>query len=1186
MPLRPQTLANTPIRPDHRCLGAAGTTAAERLLWLLPLLAMLAAVGCSRSHYSIRADRDAYDVIAAANHDPRWSLPDYSVYPDARSRFASEWPVDWPAMPPDDPTAHKYMEVVDNKKAFAWDKKFAHTPFVENPAWGKFLPLDENGCLVLQREQDAVQVALLNNRDYQEQLEQLYLSALDVSFERFRFDAQFFGGNSIFYTADGRVRSGREPGSSTLDVDSFLRMEKMFASGGQLVVGFANSMLWEYAGPNRHTPNTILNFAFVQPLLRFGNRAQVLERLTLSERLLLNNVRSMELYRRGFYVDIVTGRNNTFGPNRRGGLFGGAGLEGFSGVGGGFGRVGGIGGPGGGGGFAGGAGAASAGGYLGLLQTQREIANQQDNVDQLCGSLRLMEEFFAAGRIDRLQLQLTRQSLYNAESRLKSAEAAYESTLDQFKIDLGLPPEMCLRPDDKLLEKFELIRPELLDLRNRALLLRARMAVGPPRPLPPLNPDLADSPEDAQLPPPAQGGPLLGRQDPEELPPPVAERGNNNATDPFSSPQPDLDRRALEIQRRAAELARLIEEAELAVKVLDRARFLDIATDSMNNAGFLGGTATTAGTTMFLAQRPSSLKQLQDDFQTIADSLDPTKGLLKQLQRLMNFPYAVRVAPILQRESCEKFGQVQETFEALQAAKDDRIRTLRALNESELQVRCDELAREAFGVEAFLKRVRALEVQVETADEMLCGTIPWERFEAMLEREFERLPQLDDRLQEYFGRVRPLLRELDQTSETGFIQLGAPEAVRQDAQRRFRAAVEDLRRVPLTPLREQLEQFVAPLTTTLDEVQNELDELAHQSSNLMLIDARSALEQIELERVEMDEHEAFTLAENQRLDWMNARASLVDAWRLITFNAKNLQGDLNVVFNGDIQNTGDNPFRLRSSNGRLQVGLEFDAPLTRLAERNVYRQSLIDYQQARRSYMQFVDNIRALLRNELRTMRLNELNFELRRQAINVALDQVDLAQEGLFKPPRDETQTELGATAARDLVSALSDLLSVQNDFLSVWVNYEVQRRNLDLDLGTMRLDAEGNWIDPGKDVGRVMLDPWCPPETPLLRRGEEFVPLMEELPPMEGDGRLPELREVSWQTASADQTPSMHAAPANGHGGQYGAARHRGMPHHRGSGQQPSSAEHSRQRSPIDRPPDPPRRGLMGSQPARLFR
>jgi hypothetical protein len=55
------------------------------------------------------------------------------------------------------------------------------------------------------------------------------------------------------------------------------------------------------------------------------------------------------------------------------------------------------------------------------------------------------------------------------------------------------------------------------------------------------------------------------------------------------------------------------------------------------------------------------------------------------------------------------------------------------------------------------------------------------------------------------------------------------------------------------------------------------------------------------------------------------------------------------------------------------------------------------------------------------------------------------------------------GPTAARDTVSALRDLLTAQNDFLSVWVTYEVLRRTLDFNLGTMQLDVEGMWIDPG---------------------------------------------------------------------------------------------------------------------------
>jgi hypothetical protein len=153
----------------------------------------------------------------------------------------------------------------------------------------------------------------------------------------------------------------------------------------------------------------------------------------------------------------------------------------------------------------------------------------------------------------------------------------------------------------------------------------------------------------------------------------------------------------------------------------------------------------------------------------------------------------------------------------------------------------------------------------------------------------------------------------------------------------------------------------------------------------------------------------------------------------------------------------------------LQVGFEFDAPLARLGERNQYRQALIEYQQARRNYLTFVDGVSQLLRNTLRTMELNQTNFEIRRQALWTAIDQVDQAQLRLYEePPAAGAATvvgtdTIGPTAARDLLSALSDLLSSQNDFLSVWVNYELQRIQLDLDLGTMRVDDRGIWIDPG---------------------------------------------------------------------------------------------------------------------------
>ena len=98
----------------------------------------------------------------------------------------------------------------------------------------------------------------------------------------------------------------------------------------------------------------------------------------------------------------------------------------------------------------------------------------------------------------------------------------------------------------------------------------------------------------------------------------------------------------------------------------------------------------------------------------------------------------------------------------------------------------------------------------------------------------------------------------------------------------------------------------------------------------------------------MKSEEAFRTARLNRPDWMNARASLVDTWRQIEVVANTLQSDLNLTFSGDVNTVDNNPLNFRGSTGRLRVGLEFDAPLTRLAERNAYRTALINYQQARR----------------------------------------------------------------------------------------------------------------------------------------------------------------------------------------------------------------------------------------------
>ncbi|QDT75159.1 TolC family protein [Lacipirellula limnantheis] len=832
----------------------------NNIIRCLLAFSLLLANGCSRPFYRKQADADAYCLTdqkaAVIGADPY----ELRIDVDPRSRMYDPNNPDVEPMPPDDPASHRYMECVDCKKGSKCWKCLPKTAYVDNPNWQEYLPRDGSGRVLLDLR-NAVEVALRDSPEYQSQLEDLYLSALDVSFERFRFDTQFFGGSSIFLTSQGRDATGTGNSATTFVVsplrpDNQLEARRLTATGGELVTGVANSLVWQFAGPNDYTSTTLMDFSLVQPLLRFGGRTRVLERLTISERTLLANVRQMERYRGGFYLNIATGRDAGGGPSRRGGFFGGSGLDGFAGVGGGgFGAVGNFGFGGGfggfnfnqgvGGGFTGGAGAAGAGGFIGLLQTQQTIRNQRSNVGSLRDSYEQLQASYDAGRIDLFQVDLARQALYNAQSQLLTAEAGYQTTLDNYKITLGLPPELEVRIQDPMLERFNLLDPQLELVEERVT--------------------------DAL----------------------VALRELRQRTQEEANP--------LEIQ--SPEFARQFE------------RWLDECT-----------------------------------------ALEPLAN--------------------------ERVDAVEADLRAVEAALPMRRQYLKDLAGRE-EVQQAQIDPRLFSVEELDRRVAKRREEYEMLKKNLADV--WDR-----------------------------LDKLEQTGEADAAKL-------------------------------------------LPAVIDSMSDLSGRLLELSLVQAAARLDAIAFAPVELTDEEALLIASAYRRDWQNARAALVDSWRLIYFNANALLSDLNFLFSGDIGNVGDNPFRIRDTTGRLRVGLQWDPPMTRLAERNIYRQSLIEYQQARRSYYQYRDRVSQSLRLNLRQTRLNEINFELRRAAVLVAISQVDLTQLRLSQPPQVGVEAQFGDTTARDLVQSLSDLLNVQNDFLSVWVNYEVQRQALDFDLGILELDAAG---------------------------------------------------------------------------------------------------------------------------------
>lgn len=459
----------------------------HRLAALGLLLALSIVGGCTRGDYFVAANKQVTNLVDEKSHDPRWGLPGFNINMNPRSRFYDIYDHVRPPMPHDDPTAHQLMHYIDHKRGWPFWAIDGSRKYLDNPYWrtalADYSDVNEEGELHIDLD-SALTVARVNNPDFQEQLETIYLSALDVSTERFRFDVQFFGGNLTRYTHLGRLRQGGDadrvkPGeNNTLRTDTDFAVERRFATAGELAVNFANSFVWQFAGPDTEQAMSLLSFAVAQPLLRGAGRAVALEQLTLSERTLLANLRAFQRYRQGFYTDVAIGEEGVNGPQRRGGFFGGTGLTGFTGTGAGgfggvgqnaFGRVGGnFGGGGGaaGAGFAGG-GAGEVGGFVGLLQKLQQIRNRQDGLRVRLEALQLLEAHLEAGTIDLQQVDQFRQSIETERATLLQARNDLQTDMDSFKSGtLGLPPDTPLSLDDSLIRQFQFIDPSMSRLQN------------------------------------------------------------------------------------------------------------------------------------------------------------------------------------------------------------------------------------------------------------------------------------------------------------------------------------------------------------------------------------------------------------------------------------------------------------------------------------------------------------------------------------------------------------------------------------------------------------------------------------------------------------------------------------------------------------------------------------------------
>ena len=219
-----------------------------------------------------------------------------------------------------------------------------------------------------------------NSREYQNRRESLYLAALDLTLERWRFSIQRNAGGEATVT-DG--------GTSSAGVLSQAGFSKLLGTGAQIVGGASLEIFRDIDTSDGWDAVSNLSLTISQPLLRGFGSDIVLEPLTQAERNVLYEARVYERFRRTFAYD-VTER------------------------------------------------------FFGILRQRDTLSNEQENARSLTLLRERNEAFAEAGQLNEIQVDQALQDELRARNRVIDVERSLQNQLDSFKLLLGLPIDTAL----------------------------------------------------------------------------------------------------------------------------------------------------------------------------------------------------------------------------------------------------------------------------------------------------------------------------------------------------------------------------------------------------------------------------------------------------------------------------------------------------------------------------------------------------------------------------------------------------------------------------------------------------------------------------------------------------------------------------------------------------------------------
>lgn len=206
--------------------------------------------------------------------------------------------------------------------------------------------------------------------------------------------------------------------------------------------------------------------------------------------------------------------------------------------------------------------------------------------------------------------------------------------------------------------------------------------------------------------------------------------------------------------------------------------------------------------------------------------------------------------------------------------------------------------------------------------------------------------------------------------------------------------------------------------------------------------------------IEVDPDQAMLTALVQRLDLMNVRGDLADRWRDIKYAGDDLRSILDLRATQSVRTPpGSNkPFDFSFDDSTTTLGIQFDTPLNRRAQRNAFRLALINYNAALRNVIQAEDNVKLDIRDDLRSLELDRNQYAISIASAALAYERVVSTRLQLITP---------GGTnvTARDFLESQQAYTRSLSAVAQRHIGYVVDRIEFFLNLEQLQVDQANFW-------------------------------------------------------------------------------------------------------------------------------